>query len=489
MCGISGYISNKKAPLYKTIIKTLGVFNDTRGGDSCGLFIDDDVEIGIDKKACFSNFIEESKLFNSKKSAKIVFTHCRKRSIGVISENTAQPVVIKNKNGDIDFVLMHNGTIYNTDELWEEHCSEKLDYNLTDSQKMAALFYNYGYESLSKYQGSAAFVILDYRENRDNPKILFFRGESLSTWNASIPAEERPLFFIYDKNAIIFSSIYSSLRCITESEIFSLIPNQLCEYVNNELVVRKAYDRSGQYQINRKTTSNYGNHTKQESLFHDRTYDEYDYYEGNYYDYNKNFKKPEKWFKNDNKGKSQSLYSRDKLSYCASFGVVKYGADLAHGKYKTSCFGYNTTNSLEEVWFFQGHLLLGGKKTYTFLEEQFSKQPNFTYQEFVNYFFSAIRKFSAYPVLSLSTMRYEIEDEYGNIAPYNGKFTVPFDTNYVTKNIVNGVYAGQEKCSYYNYLSAFNGMINRINEYDFDYNEENTKFIDYFNLNERKYIN
>ena len=40
MCGIWGIIYKEPHQLNKVLFNSLGVLNDTRGGDSCGIFID-----------------------------------------------------------------------------------------------------------------------------------------------------------------------------------------------------------------------------------------------------------------------------------------------------------------------------------------------------------------------------------------------------------------------------------------------------------------
>ena len=49
MCGIFGHISlEKKKKFNFPLFATLGIHNDTRGGDSCGIFIDGKSEYGTD---------------------------------------------------------------------------------------------------------------------------------------------------------------------------------------------------------------------------------------------------------------------------------------------------------------------------------------------------------------------------------------------------------------------------------------------------------
>ena len=97
MCGIFGMISKKARPFNKRAFCTMGVRNDSRGGDSCGIFIDGNVEYGVDKEKLFISFFRKSALLNVTTQCKIALGHCRKASVGKVSLETAQPVVIKNE--------------------------------------------------------------------------------------------------------------------------------------------------------------------------------------------------------------------------------------------------------------------------------------------------------------------------------------------------------------------------------------------------------
>ena len=119
MCGIFGIISESKIPFNYGAFCTLGIHNDSRGGDSCGIFIDGEVEYGVNKEKLFNNFYQDSELLNSTTSASIAVGHCRKASVGNVNIKTAQPVVIY-KDDRAEFVVLHNGTIYNYKELAEK---------------------------------------------------------------------------------------------------------------------------------------------------------------------------------------------------------------------------------------------------------------------------------------------------------------------------------------------------------------------------------
>lgn len=245
MCGLAGIINKKFVSFAYSTFCTLGIANDSRGGDSCGVFIDGRYEYGTNKKKLFKDFFTESPLINTTKKSRIALLHCRKASVGLINEKTAQPVIIK--NGDnIEFVVMHNGTIHDYKELANKYIPKINIAGMTDSQVMAHIFYNAGYNVLEEYNGSGVFVIIDYRYKI--PKVMFFKGASAKNQYYTTVSEERPLFCCYNSRELVFSSICSYLEALRPSRtVYTIKPNTLCEY-NGDLVIIKEYDRSKQYQ-------------------------------------------------------------------------------------------------------------------------------------------------------------------------------------------------------------------------------------------------
>jgi asparagine synthetase B (glutamine-hydrolysing) len=182
MCGIFGMVSKRTKSFNKRAFCTMGVRNDTRGGDSCGVFIDGLVEYGVDKQKTFMSFFRNSILLETTSECKIALGHCRKASVGKVSLETAQPVVLYNEEGAIDYVLIHNGTIYNYKELAQKYIPDIDIEGLTDSQVMARIFYHKGYDALDEYYGGAVFVIHDYRVDQT----LVFKGASSKTNYAKV---------------------------------------------------------------------------------------------------------------------------------------------------------------------------------------------------------------------------------------------------------------------------------------------------------------
>lgn len=254
MCGIWGIVNTRPRKFDYSTFCTLGIANDSRGGDSCGYFIDGHYEYGVGKdNKYFQCFFPDNNFLSELKESTIAFGHCRKASIGKIDKTTAQPVVLTNDNGEIDYVLMHNGTINNYEELAKKYIPEIDIKDMTDSQVMARIFYYKGYDVLSEYIGGAVFAIIDYRENKI-PKVLLFKGASVKTKYETKETEERPLYFCIDKEnkELVFSSIASYLMALRPEQItFDLTPNHLFKFVNGELLPIKKISRKSAYQNER----------------------------------------------------------------------------------------------------------------------------------------------------------------------------------------------------------------------------------------------
>ena len=244
-CGIAGYIGNN---FNKYKFNILGLYNDSRGGDSCGIFLNNDGEnsvyYGHDKTKLYKNFVELGGLKDvDLESPNFALLHCRKASVGGISLATAQPVVIRDENERIVFGMIHNGTLINYKELANKY---NVDFTLmeTDSQIFCKVVYKVGYEVLSEYDGAGAFVFWDSRDGVDTIKV--FKGASLYYENDNDLYIERPLYCINDENSYWFSSMKESLEFIndTNSEIKNVQHNTLFTIKNGKIIAEDKIDRS-----------------------------------------------------------------------------------------------------------------------------------------------------------------------------------------------------------------------------------------------------
>lgn len=321
-------VSKRPKQFNKRAFFTMGVRNDSRGGDSCGVFIDGSVEYGIDKQKLFISFFRDSKLLKYTNDCKIALGHCRKASVGKVGLETAQPVVIYDNDNNVKFVLIHNGTIHNYEELAKKYIPEIDIKGMTDSQVMARIFYYAGYDCLDEYNGGAVFVIHDYRKD----KTFVFKGSSKKTSNSKEQEEERPLYYCFHNGRFIFSSIFETLYAhYYEEDIYTLKPNQLICVSGEHLKLVKEYPREN-------CTQNKPYTTTSTSVL---TYDLYDY-----------------GYKRDvvYKIKHDGLFYIDenKKPLHGIFAITQYGY-IHVGKKKTN------ENYLHEVAFFMGKMLKSPK--------------------------------------------------------------------------------------------------------------------------------
>lgn len=256
MCGIFGIITPKPRKLDRRAFCVLGVNNDSRGGDSCGVFIDKKYEYGVNESKLFYSFFPKSKVLNSVTRCQVALGHCRKASVGAINAANAQPVVIKDANGEVQFALIHNGTIINYKEMANKYIPNIDIKDMTDSQVMAQIFYHAGYDVLGEYLGAGAFVMVDYRSGE--PKVFFFKGESKSTRDATVTTVERPLFCTYSGTEFLFSSIMDYLKALRPNrEVLTLQSNKLIELREGNLYIEAEYDRTKLWQTKSYSESNY----------------------------------------------------------------------------------------------------------------------------------------------------------------------------------------------------------------------------------------
>lgn len=245
MCGIFGTINSNKPKRFRyTAFASLGIINDSRGGDSCGVFIDGKYEYGTFSKKLFKDFMTESKILEEfrGKDVSVAIGHCRKASVGAINEANAQPVIINDENGKPEFVLIHNGTIKNHEELAKKYIPEVNIKDMTDSQIMARIFHKAGYDVLSEYYGGGVFFIVDYRSGK--PVCRFFQGYSKQTEYTKELVQERPFYFSYREGTLIFSSIYAMLAAnCPGAELWEPAANTLYSYSEHGLVAEKEYPR------------------------------------------------------------------------------------------------------------------------------------------------------------------------------------------------------------------------------------------------------
>lgn len=380
MCGIAGIINKTPRTFDYATFCTLGISNDARGGDSCGVFIDGKYEYGVDKNKFFSSYFQNSDLLFDTQKSSVALVHCRKASVGVVSEKTAQPVVITNEKGKVDFVVIHNGTIYNYEQLAKKYIPNIDITGMTDSQVMTRIFYYSGYDVLDKYNGGSVFVIVDYREGL--PKTLIFRGSSQKSEYSTEIEAERPLYFCIDKvkRELVFSSIWMYLMALRKDLVtYAVRTNELLEFNGTDLVTIAKYPRKGMIQTRVTTTGTLPFYSP-----HGRKYLGYSEYS------------EDNWFNSNTYNTYDNYISVDLLN-----NLYSYKGKKIHGKLAINNYGRvgGKTSDTCEVWFFNG-VALKNKSCFNFLTS-YRAETRLSDKEFFHRFETLIRYLSVdqvYPV-------------------------------------------------------------------------------------------
>lgn len=414
MCGIWGSIGFHKRKFNYSAFCTLGIHNDSRGGDSCGVFIDGNVEYGVQDKKMFEDFMESSVLLQRTEECYVAIGHDRKASVGAINESTAQPVVIRNDKSEIEFVVVNNGTIYNYEELAKKYIPEIDIKGMTDSQVMTHIFYHKGYDVLSEYNGGAVFVIVDYRGEK--PKFLLWKGCSKLYSTSASPQEERPLYFCIKDGELNFSSIGTFLPVFfRNAEIFTLNDqNYLCEFTDEgKLVIVKQYPRTDKVQSKIYVTTN--------------SYNAY-------------------WDRYHNSS-SYSHVTSNTVDGSTKDGRCYFAGKPIHGSKIVSEYGVVKTEigkDAYEMWFWDG-ILLYNRECFIWLEA-FCKDFGSTPHELFNYYPEMILYLSPYHFYRTSAGLVELVTGCISAEPYTGEFCFPFTSK--VYEIKNGELESERSQSY-----------------------------------------
>jgi len=230
-CGIFGWFGKNPKKFNKDKFDKLGIFNVERGRTSCGVSIDGDLFLGIDNEKLYTDFIKgrnfQPKLFP------YALGHTRAASVGnAVTLDNVHPFGfgdLKNNDDLYEFLGVHNGTIYNADDLArkygvevtetktifnQHHVKQQKTRTKIDSELMLEILYtSKTYKVLSEYNGTAAMVFVNLNE----PNVVYiWKGASKSfTYAAATLTEERPLFYFKEtRNSLYISSIEDSLLTI-----------------------------------------------------------------------------------------------------------------------------------------------------------------------------------------------------------------------------------------------------------------------------------
>lgn len=257
-CGIFAWAGKDFKKFDKSKFDILGLYNNERGGDSCGVSTDGEIYYGV------GSFLKNYHEFIVQKNYKspllypTVIGHTRKSSNGTINEHNAHPFGFGTLNEGFEFIGCHNGTLinhleiakkYNIDEDHFKQDNGHFDRSKIDSEiLLEGIYKTKDIKILNDYIGGAAILFQDLNE----PNIIYaFHGASRKeTTDVSEQIfEERPLYYYREnKNSLYISSIPEPLIAIggeLEKTVFEFDHNYVYKIENGDI------DKAIKYKVDR----------------------------------------------------------------------------------------------------------------------------------------------------------------------------------------------------------------------------------------------
>lgn len=255
MCGLAGFYPKKGKKVNINKLYLLGIINEDRGTDSCGLSIADTRFTGtnLEKKARdfiaseFEN-IEKIPLLN-----KPCIFHTRKGTIGTYNVNNCHPFVYKSSDGLNHFSLAHNGTLSNMYDIKREFLKdvENVDEQLhIDSHYLAM--------SLGRALSGKADEADVLKFYKGYAALLYYTNNCFKAWKgANNDTEERPLYYVETPSGWYFSSIKNALYLVFDRlyKVQEVQNNELLTFHNyalekSEIIVRNHEEKTTYYNNN-----------------------------------------------------------------------------------------------------------------------------------------------------------------------------------------------------------------------------------------------
>lgn len=344
MCGIFGWHGNNPRTYNPYKIAILGLLNDSRGGDGCGLSVNGQIQKSAGKIEKFSEFLSEE-VYNFLLSNKenTVLGHARKTSIGLSNLQNTHPFGHGEYKDGYEVILTHNGTIHNYTDLAQKY---EIDIEGGTDSYMLSKFLHEDFDKflkiLSEYNGAAAIAAYDRVKN----VFIVFKGESKKWESAQTTEEERPLHLAYvDKSNFYYSSEEKHLIAagFPKEKIINLKTNTVFVFQNGNLISKYEVDRSKAIQNKAYKSSvaivsknNYGQSsigfTNNRLTYSQEDYDDY-YYEayGSYYGQHQSYvekNKENQWDKYRSKPKDGETTTKTVDSMMSSYKKIEEGKQI-----------------------------------------------------------------------------------------------------------------------------------------------------------------
>lgn len=229
MCGLFGFSGKKGKAVNHLKLMLLGLYNESRGTDSCGYYYSGNIEKGTGMQSDWGDFIAKNKLTPGDLDVKVFMGHTRKATNGTWSYENAHPHVIND-----NYVQTHNGIIKEIWPLCNKYDVPHIGINV-DSIGLARLIEKMGPKViLDEYVGVAALAFT-YKKM---PESLFLYHGKSKEKKYGEPISERPMYYLKQPEGIYYSSLCSSLDAINVNPgkyIVHMLPhNKVYEVVNGE---------------------------------------------------------------------------------------------------------------------------------------------------------------------------------------------------------------------------------------------------------------
>lgn len=413
-CGLFGYLSSPEHSTFNwDKFNHLGLDNDERGGDSIGRAVGENVVKHVNNKKAKTTYQEYVIEHKNSEPSHIALGHTRKASVGVISEATAQPVVLNIPDSPDGgrFIMVHNGTLYNHEALADKYGVTKI--GKSDSMILAEILMNHGTQVLKEYEGAAALI---WRDDRFPNSLFLFKGESLG-FNGKL-SEERPLYYYQEsENSMYISSKPDGLYFIggDADNVYDFDTNKLYEIYEGVIVDETIIDRSKCSQI-RKWEPVVNNYVKKH--FNKSDNNAYEYSQRSFYE-------NEEYWSAYESGESAvinttalpKIYEEGVVMYNTEFQIVfgqmrywfwKRDANninqkhLANGIIALDKFGYKKVNEnadpeTHRIYFFFDGIMLKNKSAWKTVNKMFKAKP---YDDSYNNN-KIVSKYSVYPICTI----------------------------------------------------------------------------------------
>lgn len=248
-CGIFAWAGSNIKQFDKAKFDILGLYNNSRGGDSCGVTSDGEIYHGSGVNKHYGEFIVTTG-YEKPTKFPVVFGHTRKSSSGGINANNIHPFGFDGDENAYEFIGVHNGTLHNATEIAltydvEETLYEKNTFGIKSVKRhkidsevlLECIHRSKNFKVLSDYIGGAALVFT----NTNEPNVIYaFRGASrFEKHGGPVLMDERPMYYyMVGKNDLYLSSMPESLVAIgakPEIDMFELDENTVYKITNGNI--------------------------------------------------------------------------------------------------------------------------------------------------------------------------------------------------------------------------------------------------------------